>query len=142
LAQAQTEFYVTEIAKWQSFPPFAFMTNGHDIHFWDGGQANPRLVRGFFSPLDLENLLYLCQNKTPLPSNENSPRSSKNTNVSTPSSGSRRGRGSICSSRCCIGHFGEKYRWQIFDASGTLGISAGGRITMHINRHLSVCCGI
>jgi type I restriction enzyme R subunit len=55
---------VTEIAKRQSFPPFAFMTNGHDIHFWDVGQANPRLVQGFFSPLDLENLLYLRQNKT------------------------------------------------------------------------------
>jgi type I restriction enzyme, R subunit len=66
LAQAQAEFYVAEIAKRQSFPPFAFMTNGHDIHFWDVGQANPRLVQGFFSPLDLENLLYLRQNKTPL----------------------------------------------------------------------------
>ncbi|MEW5958467.1 MAG: DEAD/DEAH box helicase family protein [Chloroflexota bacterium] len=66
LAQAQAEFYVTEIARRQSFPPFAFMTNGHDIHFWEVSQANPRLVQGFFSPLDLENLLYLRQNKTPL----------------------------------------------------------------------------
>ncbi len=65
-AEAQAEFYVTEIAKRQSFPPFAFLTNGHDIHFWDVGQANPRLVQGFFSPLDLENLLYLRQNKAPL----------------------------------------------------------------------------
>lgn len=66
LAQAQTGFYVSEIAKRQSFPPFAFMTNGHEIHFWEGDQANPPLVQGFFSPLDLENLLYLRQHKTPL----------------------------------------------------------------------------
>jgi type I restriction enzyme R subunit len=66
LARAQTEFYVTELEKQQSFQPFAFMTNGHEIHFWDVGQANPRQVQGFFSPLDLENLLYLRQNKTPL----------------------------------------------------------------------------
>jgi type I restriction enzyme R subunit len=34
LARAQTEFYVTELEKQQSFLPFAFMTNGHEIHFW------------------------------------------------------------------------------------------------------------
>lgn len=66
LAQTQAEFYVSEIARRQSFAPFAFMTNGQEIHFWEVGQANPRLVQGFFSPLDLENLLYLRQHKTPL----------------------------------------------------------------------------
>lgn len=65
-AQAQVEFYVTEIEKQQSFRPFAFMTNGRQIHFWDVGQANPREVQGFFSPADLENRLYLRQNKRPL----------------------------------------------------------------------------
>ena len=66
LAEAQTEFYVTEIEKQQSFRPFAFMTNGYDIYFWDVGRANKRLVYGFFSPSDLENLLYSRQNQTPL----------------------------------------------------------------------------
>jgi type I restriction enzyme R subunit len=66
LAEAQTEFYASEIAKRQSFCPFAFMTNGYDIYFWDVGRANKRLVAGFFSPQDLENLLYGRQNGTPL----------------------------------------------------------------------------
>ena len=37
LAQAQTKFYVTEIEKQpnQSFRPFAFMTNGRNIYYWD-----------------------------------------------------------------------------------------------------------
>ena len=66
LAQAQAEFYVSEIAKRQSSRPFAFMTNGRDIYFLDAGQANKRSVAGFFSPEDLENRLYLRQNKRPL----------------------------------------------------------------------------
>jgi type I restriction enzyme R subunit len=66
LAQAQAEFYVTEIEKRQSFRPFAFMANGRDIYFLDAGQANKREVAGFFTPDDLENLLYLRRNRQPL----------------------------------------------------------------------------
>ncbi len=44
------------------------MTNGRDIYFLDAGQANKRSVAGFFSPEDLENLLYLRQNRKPLTS--------------------------------------------------------------------------
>jgi type I restriction enzyme R subunit len=66
LAVPQAEFYATEIEKQQSFRPFAFMTNGYDIYFWDVGRASKRLVYGFFSPSDLENLLYIRQNQTPL----------------------------------------------------------------------------
>jgi type I restriction enzyme, R subunit len=66
LAQTQAEFYVTQLAKRQSFRPFAFMTNGNDIYFLDSGQANKRLVSGFFSPLDLENLLFMRQHRLPL----------------------------------------------------------------------------
>ena len=66
LAEAQTEVYVTEIEKQQSFRPFAFLTNGYDIYFWDVGRANKRLVYGFFSPSDLDNLLYSRQNQTAL----------------------------------------------------------------------------
>ena len=66
LAQAQTEFYVTEIEKRQSFRPFGFMTNGNDIHFYDVGYQNKRQVQGFFSKLDLETMLHIRQNKVPL----------------------------------------------------------------------------
>jgi len=66
LAQVQTEFYVREIAKRQSFLPFAFMTNGHRIDFWDVDRAAPREVAGFFSFDDLKNLLYVRHNQIPL----------------------------------------------------------------------------
>ncbi len=66
LAQTQAEFYVTQLEKRQSFRPFAFMTNGNDIYFLDSGHANKRLVAGFFSPSDLENLLFIRQNHLPL----------------------------------------------------------------------------
>src|SRR5437588_854125 len=66
LAQAQAEFYVSEIEKRQGFRPFAFMTNGKDIYFLDAGSANKRLVAGFFSPTDLEHLLFIRQYKQPL----------------------------------------------------------------------------
>lgn len=66
LAEPQTRFYLTEIAKRQSFCPFGFMTNGQDIYFYDMGHASKRQVQGFFSPDDLENLLYLRQNARPL----------------------------------------------------------------------------
>jgi len=66
LAQAQTEFYVKEIEKIQGWRPFAFMTNGYETYFYDVGISNKRLVAGFFSPEDLENLLFLRNNKTPL----------------------------------------------------------------------------
>ena len=66
LAEAQAEFYVTELEKQQHSRPFAFMTNGHDVYFWDAGRAHKRLVAGFFSPADVETLLYLRENQAPL----------------------------------------------------------------------------
>ena len=66
LAEVQTEFYVTEIEKRQSFRPFAFMTNGHEIHFWDVGHAPKRQVQGFFSQADLRRLLDIRQQRIPL----------------------------------------------------------------------------
>lgn len=65
-AQAQAEYYVEEIAKKQKVAPFAFMTNGYDIYFLDVGISNKRLVYGFFSADDLENLLYLREHKVNL----------------------------------------------------------------------------
>ena len=65
-ADEQLRHYVTEIAKNQSFAPFGFMANGHDIWFWEVGLANPRLVAGFFTPSDLERMKFLRQNRRPL----------------------------------------------------------------------------
>jgi type I restriction enzyme R subunit len=58
IAQVQTQFYAEEIAKRQSFQPFAFLTNGIDIYFWDVGRANMRLVSGFFTQQDLLGRLH------------------------------------------------------------------------------------
>jgi type I restriction enzyme, R subunit len=65
-ADEQLRHYVTEIAKRQPFAPFGFMSNGLSTFFWEVGEANPRLVAGFFSPDDLARLLFLRQNQLPL----------------------------------------------------------------------------
>ena len=70
LAEAQLTHYVTEIEKHQSFRPFGFLANGHDIYFVDVGVSAKREVFGFFTREDLENLLYICQNAKPLGSVE------------------------------------------------------------------------
>jgi type I restriction enzyme R subunit len=66
VAREQVRHYVTEIGKHQAFQPFAFMTNGLETYFWDVAAASPRLTAGFFTPEDLERLLYLKQNALPL----------------------------------------------------------------------------
>ena len=67
-ADEQLRDYVTQIAKRQSYAPFGFMANGSDIWFWQVGLANPRLVAGFFTPDDLQRLLFLRQHARPLES--------------------------------------------------------------------------
>lgn len=66
LAQQQAEHYVCEIAKHQSFQPFAFLTNGMDIYFYEYGVAPKRLLSGFFTSEDLERYLFLKQQQKPL----------------------------------------------------------------------------
>ena len=58
LAQAQLEYYVTEIEKHQSFRPFGFLANGRETYFVDVGLSAKRLVAGFFTRDDLENLVF------------------------------------------------------------------------------------
>lgn len=65
-ADEQLRHYVTEIAKRQGFAPFGFMSNGINTWLWEVGLANPRLIANFFSPDDLDRLLYLRQNQKPL----------------------------------------------------------------------------
>ena len=67
-ADEQLRHYVTEVAKKQAYAPFGFMTNGQQTWFWEVGQAHPRVVAGFFSPQDLQRLLFLRLNSQPLPS--------------------------------------------------------------------------
>ena len=67
-ADAQLNYYVTEIANQQSFSPFGFMSNGHSTYFWPIGDSNPRLVSGFFTFSDLDRLRFIRQNQQPLDS--------------------------------------------------------------------------
>lgn len=46
--------------------PFCFYTNGHEIHFWNLGEAPPHQVHGFPTRQDLERLLYIRKHKKPL----------------------------------------------------------------------------
>ena len=66
LAQAQAEYYVREIEKRQGWKPFVFLTNGTSIYFLDVDRASKRLVYGFFSKKDLENLLFARKHGTSL----------------------------------------------------------------------------
>jgi type I restriction enzyme R subunit len=66
LAQQQTEHYITQIEKHQSFRPFAFMTNGDSIYFLDKERSAKREVQGFFSREDLERMLALRENQQSL----------------------------------------------------------------------------
>lgn len=68
LAQQQAEYYVNEISKYQGTHPFAFLSNGIETYYLDSGSAPKRLVAGFFSPDDLERLLWIQQNQKPLSS--------------------------------------------------------------------------
>ncbi|MBN2149586.1 MAG: DEAD/DEAH box helicase family protein [Anaerolineales bacterium] len=66
LAEAQLEYYVGEIEKHQSFRPFGFLANGLETYFVDVGMAPKRMVAGFFTREDLENLLFTRQQGRPL----------------------------------------------------------------------------
>jgi len=46
--------------------PFCFYTNGHEIFFWNIGEAPPQKVHGFPTRQDLERLLHIRKHKKPL----------------------------------------------------------------------------
>lgn len=46
--------------------PFCFYTNGHELYFWDLGNAPPRQVVGFPTRDDLERFAYIRRNRKPL----------------------------------------------------------------------------
>src|SRR5689334_7638184 len=66
VADEQVKHYAAQIELHESFRPFGFMTNGADIYFWDVGAGTPRIISRFFTPEDLENLLWIRQNRQPL----------------------------------------------------------------------------
>lgn len=43
--------------------PFCFYTNGHEIFFWNLGEAPPQKVHGFPTRQDLDRLLFIRKNK-------------------------------------------------------------------------------
>lgn len=63
VGQKQVLQYVESIERKQSFRPFAFLSNGYEIFFWDTEDSAERHVAGFFSRENLERLLFLKQNK-------------------------------------------------------------------------------
>ncbi len=65
VGQRQVLDYVEAIEKKQSFRPFAFMSNGYDVFFWDSENSAERHVAGFFSRENLERMLYLKLNRRP-----------------------------------------------------------------------------
>jgi type I restriction enzyme, R subunit len=48
--------------------PFCFYSNGHEVFFWNLGEAPPQKVHGFPTRQDLERLLHLRKHKKPLTS--------------------------------------------------------------------------
>jgi type I restriction enzyme, R subunit len=46
--------------------PFCFYTNGHEIYFWNLGEAPPQRVHGFPTRQDLERLLHIRKHRKPL----------------------------------------------------------------------------
>ncbi len=64
--EEQLRCYIEEIARQQPFAPFGFMANGLTTWFWEVGLAHPRMLAGFFTPADLQRLLFIRQNCTPL----------------------------------------------------------------------------
>lgn len=64
--QKQVLNYAESIEAKQSFRPFAFLSNGYEVFFWDTNESAERHVAGFYSRENLERLLFLKQNKKPI----------------------------------------------------------------------------
>lgn len=68
--EEQLRQYIAEISRVQGFVPFGFLSNGLQTYFWDVETESPRLVATFFRPEDLQRLMFLRDNCTPLPGTE------------------------------------------------------------------------
>jgi type I restriction enzyme R subunit len=67
LGREQAKQYCHNIQKQQGGElPFCFYTNGHEIFFWNLGEAPPQKVHGFPTRQDLERLLFIRKHKKPL----------------------------------------------------------------------------
>ena len=66
VGQQQVLDYVEAIEKKQSFRPFAFMSNGREVFYWDTENSAYRHVAGFFSRENLERLLFFKNNRKPI----------------------------------------------------------------------------
>jgi type I restriction enzyme, R subunit len=64
LGREQAKQYCLNMVSYKGHElPFCFYTNGHDIFFWNIGEAPPQKVNGFPTRQDLERLLYLRKHK-------------------------------------------------------------------------------
>jgi type I restriction enzyme, R subunit len=67
LGREQAKQYCNNIqAQYGGQLPFCFYTNGHEIFFWNIGEAPPEKVHGFPTRQDLERLAHLRKHKKPL----------------------------------------------------------------------------
>ena len=57
----QAEDYARRISEKEERRPFIFLTNGHEIWFWDWGYAPPRRINAFFRRYDLERMAFQRQ---------------------------------------------------------------------------------
>lgn len=64
--QKQAEGYADDIKKQTGKDLFIFFTNGYEIWFWNRPYENPRLVKGFHSREDLENIRFQNESKKDL----------------------------------------------------------------------------
>lgn len=58
LGQKQAEEYADDIKTQTGEEVFIFLSNGYQIWLWDRERYGPRQIKGFYSPEDLERLLY------------------------------------------------------------------------------------
>jgi len=63
LGQKQAEGYADDIGKKTGMDVFIFLTNGHEIWFWNRPHENPRMVKGFHSRGALERVRFQNKNR-------------------------------------------------------------------------------
>lgn len=64
--ERQAADYADRIQQLKGIDPFIFLTNGHEIWFWDRSLYPPRQISGFLSPDDLEKLDFQRRYRTEL----------------------------------------------------------------------------
>ncbi len=61
LGQKQAEEYADDIKKQTGKDVFIFLSNGYQIYYWDRERYSPRLVKGFFTVMTLNDFVSRSQ---------------------------------------------------------------------------------